>query len=195
MTNTWLIRRPVASPVRGATAACISSSVCRLPFISASTWPSRASLTATSAASWLCSVPINDRPAIGRSCAAATGADPVLRANEHRDDQPGLGCLEGAQQAVTVNGVNHRRPDRLERLGPASQLAEQDSAVVQLNLGQHHLRAADLPAGAITVAVPSITTSPRWLTQRQSKEIRWRAGSFAAAVTDTVIVSAIITGR
>ncbi len=40
---------------RSATTAPISSSVCRLPFISASTSPARASSTAFSAAAWLCS--------------------------------------------------------------------------------------------------------------------------------------------
>jgi hypothetical protein len=45
------VRRPVAD----GTTAAISSSVCRLPFISASTLPARASSTAFSAAAWLCS--------------------------------------------------------------------------------------------------------------------------------------------
>ena len=48
--------------------------------------------------------------------------------------------------------------------------------------------------GAITVAVPSMTTSPRWFTQRQSSEIRLRPGSFAAALTETAITSPTITG-
>jgi hypothetical protein len=51
----------VADAARGAqggwgTTAAIISSVCRLPFISISTSPSRASATAWIAASWLCSV-------------------------------------------------------------------------------------------------------------------------------------------
>ena len=54
-TNTCEMRRAVRSPVADGTIAAISSSVWRLPFISASTWPARASSTAFSAAAWLCS--------------------------------------------------------------------------------------------------------------------------------------------
>ena len=39
MTKTWLMRRPVRRPVSRATTAPISSSVCRLPFISSSASP------------------------------------------------------------------------------------------------------------------------------------------------------------
>ncbi len=56
MTKTWLMRRAVRRPVADGTTAPISSSVCRLPFISASTSPARAIATACSAAAWLCSV-------------------------------------------------------------------------------------------------------------------------------------------
>ena len=54
MMNTWLMRRPVRSPVSRATTAPSSSSVCRLPFISSSASPSRTSSTAFAAAAWLC---------------------------------------------------------------------------------------------------------------------------------------------
>ena len=50
ITNTWLMRRAVRRPVVDGTIAAISSSVWRLPFISASTWPRRAISTAISAA-------------------------------------------------------------------------------------------------------------------------------------------------
>ena len=43
MTKQWLMRRAVRSPVSRLTTAAISSSVCRLPFISASALPSRTS--------------------------------------------------------------------------------------------------------------------------------------------------------
>ncbi len=49
------MRRAVRNPVAEGTMAAISSSVWRLPFISASTCPSRASSTDFSAAAWLCS--------------------------------------------------------------------------------------------------------------------------------------------
>jgi hypothetical protein len=46
MMKAWLMRRSVRSPVPVRTTAPISSSVCRLPFISISALPSRASRTA-----------------------------------------------------------------------------------------------------------------------------------------------------
>ena len=54
MMKTWLMRRPVRSPVSRATTAPSSSSVCRLPFISSSALPLRTSSTAFAAAAWLC---------------------------------------------------------------------------------------------------------------------------------------------
>ena len=51
MTKQWLMRRAVRMPVSRATTAPISSSVCRLPFISASALPSRTSSTALAAES------------------------------------------------------------------------------------------------------------------------------------------------
>ena len=62
MTKQWLTRRAVRSPVSRRTTAPISSSVCRLPFISASALPSRTSATAFSAESWLCGG-VDDRQA------------------------------------------------------------------------------------------------------------------------------------
>ena len=47
------MRRAVRSPVSRLTTAPISSSVCRLPFISASALPSRTSSTAFAADAWL----------------------------------------------------------------------------------------------------------------------------------------------
>ena len=49
MTKQWLTRRAVRSPVSRFTTSPISSSVCRLPFISASALPSRTSSTAFAA--------------------------------------------------------------------------------------------------------------------------------------------------
>ena len=54
MTKQWETLRAVRSPVSRRTTAPINSSVCRLPFISASALPSRTSATALSAESWLC---------------------------------------------------------------------------------------------------------------------------------------------
>ncbi len=52
-TKQWLMRRAVRSPVSFFTTSAISSSVWRLPFISASALPARTSATACAAAAWL----------------------------------------------------------------------------------------------------------------------------------------------
>ena len=54
MMKTWLMRRAVRSPVFPEVTSRISSSVCRLPFISSSPLASRISSTAFAAAAWLC---------------------------------------------------------------------------------------------------------------------------------------------
>jgi hypothetical protein len=56
------MRRAVRRPVALSITSLISSSVCSEPFISASTWPSRASDTATSAAAWLWATLIRVQP-------------------------------------------------------------------------------------------------------------------------------------
>jgi hypothetical protein len=53
MMKQWLSRRAVRSPVSRLTTSAISSSVWRLPFISASACPLRTSPTALAADSWL----------------------------------------------------------------------------------------------------------------------------------------------
>ena len=50
MPYTWLMRRSVRRPVSGRMTSCISSSVCRLPFISSSASPARTRATAFPAA-------------------------------------------------------------------------------------------------------------------------------------------------
>ena len=59
MMKQWLIRLAVRIPVSRATTAAISSSVWRLPFMSASARPSRTRATARAAASWLCAASIS----------------------------------------------------------------------------------------------------------------------------------------
>src|SRR5208282_2518142 len=54
MMKQWLIRRSVRIPVAPDTTAPISSSVWRLPFMSASAFPARTSSTAFAADAWLC---------------------------------------------------------------------------------------------------------------------------------------------
>ena len=54
MMKTWLMRRPVRSPVSRLATSASSSSEWRLPFMRSSALPSRTSATAFSAAAWLC---------------------------------------------------------------------------------------------------------------------------------------------
>src|SRR5262245_9983159 len=66
------MRFALRMPVSRATTAPISSSVCRLPFISASALPSRTSATARAAASWLCAASTSGRAAMSIPAFAAT---------------------------------------------------------------------------------------------------------------------------
>ena len=112
MTKTWLIRRAVRRPVAEAVTSRISSSVCRLPFISSSPLPSRISATACAAAAWLCGASTIWWPAMSRPCSRRDGADLCLRADQDRDDQSGLGRVERAAQRGLVAGMRddrHRR--------------------------------------------------------------------------------------
>ena len=77
MMKQWLMRRPVRSPESRLTTAAISSSVCRLPVISNSTLPSRASRTAVSADSTLCAASTRSSEAMSRPHCAASS---VMRA-------------------------------------------------------------------------------------------------------------------
>ncbi|CFP71198.1 Uncharacterised protein [Bordetella pertussis] len=72
MMNTWLMRRSVRSPVSRATTSCISSSVCRLPFISRLACPPRTSWTAAAAAAWLCGASTMAAPPRSRPQRSAT---------------------------------------------------------------------------------------------------------------------------
>ena len=72
MTKQWLIRRWVRMPVSRATTAAISSSVCRLPFISAAALPSRTNATALAAELWLCAASTIGRSAMSMPWRAAT---------------------------------------------------------------------------------------------------------------------------
>ena len=70
--KTWLMRRAVRKPVSAAVTARISSSVCRLPFISISPWPARMSSTALAAAASLCATSTSSYFPISIPCSRAT---------------------------------------------------------------------------------------------------------------------------
>jgi hypothetical protein len=62
MMKQWLILRSVRIPLALETTAPISSSVWRLPFISASALPARTNSTALAADAWLCSASTSSTP-------------------------------------------------------------------------------------------------------------------------------------
>ena len=74
ITKQWLTRRAVRRPVSRDTTAPMSSSVCRLPFISASALPSRTSSTALAAEASLYGASTIGRPAMSMPCSFATAS-------------------------------------------------------------------------------------------------------------------------
>ena len=84
MTNKWLIRRSVRSPV--AVTSCISSFVCRLPAMRRSPVPRLTRATDFAAAAWLCGTSmisaLRSSPVFLRDL-----VDPRLRSNQYGNDQ------------------------------------------------------------------------------------------------------------
>ena len=82
MMKTWLMRRPVRSPVSRWSTAASSSSEWRLPFISSSALPLRTSSTAFSAAAWLWATSTISNPSDDQIEALTQRPDLVLGAHE-----------------------------------------------------------------------------------------------------------------
>ncbi len=74
MMKQWLMRRLVRRPVSRLTTAAISSSECRLPFISISALPSRARRTAASAEASLCGASTTSKAEMSSPNCAATAS-------------------------------------------------------------------------------------------------------------------------
>ena len=66
--------RRLVRKLRSRSTACISSSVCKLPFIKASTSPWAAIMAARSAAAWLKGSSISSKPLMSNPCSAATAS-------------------------------------------------------------------------------------------------------------------------
>ena len=131
MTKQWLTRRAVRSPVSRLTTAPISSSVCRLPFISASALPSRTSSTALSAESWLCARVDDRQPRDVDAVLLRDRLDPRARTDQDRRDQAELRRVDGAAQRALVAGM--RDGGRRGRQRPAE--VEQPLVLLVLSLG------------------------------------------------------------
>ena len=104
MTKQWLMRRAVRSPVSRLTTAPISSSVCRLPFISASALPSRTSSTAAAAEAWLCGASTISKPEISMPCCLGHRLDARARPDQDRRDQARLRRIDGARSELSSHG-------------------------------------------------------------------------------------------
>ncbi len=125
-TNTCEMRRAVRRPLVAATTAPSSSSVWRLPFISASTWPVRASSTAFSAAAWLCSTATirnGDRSSpSARATARIFASGPTSTGTMRPRLAASIGpASESRSQGCTTAHVTGGRPSqRLKRYANAS---------------------------------------------------------------------------
>ena len=109
MMKTWLIRRSVRRPVAEAATSFISSSVCRLPFISSSPLPSRISATAWAAAAWLCGASTMLAAGNVDAVLGGDGADLRRRADQHRLDERLRGGVDRAAQRGLVAGMGDDR--------------------------------------------------------------------------------------
>ena len=168
MAKTWLMRRAVRRPVAGSTTARISSSVCRAPFISASTLPKRAIATAASAAAWLCSVATisNGERSI---CAGFGGAaDFRLGTDEDRLDQPLARRFDGADERSARR--RDGRPPCATASSRASFRSTGDSGALFVNF-------AALVADAAARDLLRGRARPRRFRSRSVRPADWRRGS------------------
>ena len=120
ITKQWLTRRAVRSPVSRCTTAPISSSVCRLPFISASALPSRTSSTAFAAEPGC----MARRRLAGRDVDAVFlghGLDARLRADQDRRDQSESRRVDRAVQRTLVARMRDGGRGRRQRLAEIQQ--------------------------------------------------------------------------
>ena len=117
----WLKRRPVRRFASFCMTACSSTSVCRLPFISACTSPAPAAIAAFSAESSGPSVATMRQLERSSFAAAAICRISLLRPEQHRHDQPGLGRLHRTGERLGAARVHHAGEHRLE---PAAALQQ-----------------------------------------------------------------------
>ncbi len=189
----WLMRRLVRRPALADSTADISSSVCRLPFIKASTSPLPASSAPRAAAAWLCSTSSMAMPSRLRPASAATASRRARGATSTGVIRPAACAssapdrLSSSQGWITATLIGPRVRACSSRRRVPSPLCRRTSGKVA------RLRSI-CSAGAITCASPSSTTAPCWLTQRQAR-VTWRLrGSSAVTVTLMARVSPTRTG-
>ena len=134
MRKQWLMRRPVRSGL--ATTAAISSSVCRLPFISASTLPLSASSTARAAAAWLCGTSSIARSSIFNSDFSATAKIRARGPMSTGSMRPAARASSAADKLTAVAWMNDGHPEFPER----PDVLQQPHEIVALRKRYAHLR-------------------------------------------------------
>ena len=191
----WLILRSVRKPVSALTTAPITSSVCNAPFMSASTWPSRAIVTARAAAAWLCGASTRSIPSsLCPACSAAflifaTGptSTGTMRPCSAACSAPLSESLsQGCTTAVRIGGFCRAASIKCWKCWPRS---------CRCTSGSTTRGRCTFCVGAMTSASPVMTTSPASLTHSQSRMTRFFSGIFSRTLTRTVTVSPSPTGR
>ena len=161
ITKQWLMRRLVRSPVSRLTTAPINSSVWRLPFISASTLPSRTRRTAASADASLCGASTIEQPVEIQPASAATRSDSLPRG------RPGSGRSDLPVPPRSLRAASSRRRGAPRRTPPARAPctarsgADTSRACVPCGCDQHSVTDTASPASLVSLyAFISSRSSP-----------------------------------
>ena len=182
-----------------AITACISSSVCRLPFISTSTWPEAASSAARAAAAWLCSTAsMRALPRSSPACSATArifASGPISHGTiRPRRAAASAPASEVASQGWTTPHCTGGCPAR-SAAQPSIQRASRASGSNRCICGSAARARLTFCSGARTSASPLTTVAPVWFVTTQSSVRRWRSVSRAVTMTSAVSVSPARTGR
>ena len=159
MMKTWLIRRAVRRPVADAVTARISSSVCRLPFISNSPLPSWISSTALAAAASLCAASTISKRLISSLCSRAAALILSRRPDQDRLDDAGFRRLDRHRAAKS------RRRDA-RRWSPPAAPAWRGRSAVRTSRDAAAPRAVSMAAFDLHFALPAAWLVPGWCRAR-----------------------------
>jgi hypothetical protein len=164
--------------------------VCRLPFIRMLASPERTNATALSAASGLCTASTSRNPPM--STPACSAAARILSTGPTRTGSimPSCAASTAAMMAASLQGC-------ATAVGRGTTGLTRATKSRELVAGLHRYvgRGSTIfVAGAITSATPVATTSPSWLTQRQSRITVEVAARFSRTATVAVIVSSTTSG-
>ena len=190
----WLIRRLVRSPASSRTTAAINSSVCRLPFISASALPCVTSSTARVAAALLCGTSSISMPLRSRPASAATRISLAYGATRHGTIRPSACASITADRLSASHGWTTAM-----RIAPRGRTWSSSRwmpslPVVMRTSGSVVRGRSILSVGAMTSASPAMATVPLSFVQVHASLIRFLSSSLLTTVTRMVSVSPTRTG-